>query len=265
MALLFLTVPFLFPHDTCAQTPGASRGACIQGTVYDPDGRAVPGAKVSLLSSMVALGDTETNAKGEYRFDGLLGGTFAIAANAPGFTALLVEVRLESSETHTADLHLALSAVQEQVVVPASLGGALAPQTGSSVTVVDKQEIEDEGAYTLADALRNVPGVAINRTGQLGAVTSAFIRGGNSNYDLVMIDGIPMNDFGGGFDLAPLPVDGVSAVEVTRGPESALYGSNAVAGVIDVVSEPGEGPPHFSFLGEGGSYDTSAFRPAGPA
>jgi outer membrane receptor protein involved in Fe transport len=254
--LLFFTLPLLFAHSTTAQTSDSSRSSTIQGTVYDPQGRAVPGATVSLLSSMVAVGDTRTNAKGEYRFDGLLAGTFTIAANAPGFTAVLLEVSVASGETHVADLHLALSAVQEQVVVSASLGGALAPQTGSSVTVVTQQEIQDEGPETLADALRNVPGVAINRTGQLGAVTSALIRGGNSNYDLIMIDGIPMNDFGGGFDLAPLPVDGVDRVEVMRGPESALYGENAVAGVINVISEPGEGPPHFSFLGEGGSYDT---------
>ncbi len=253
--LLFLTVPFLFPHYTCAQTASTSHGSSIHGTVYDPDGRAVTGAKVSLLASMVAVAQTETDARGGYRFDGLRSGTFTVAANLPGLTKVSGETNLQSTDL-TIDLHLDLSAVQEQVVVAASLGGALAPQIGSSVTVVDKQAIEDEGPETLADALRNVPGVAINRTGQLGAVTSAFIRGGNSNYDLIMIDGIPMNDFGGGFDLAPLPVDGVDRVEVMRGPESALYGENAVAGVINVISEPGEGPPHFSFLGEGGSYDT---------
>jgi outer membrane receptor protein involved in Fe transport len=253
---LFLSLPLFFAHSTTALASGSSHTATIQGTVYDPQGRAVPGASVSLLSSMVAVGDTETNAKGEYRFGGLLGGTFTIAANAPGFTALLQEITLAGGETCTADLHLALSAVQDQVVVSASLGGALAPETGSSVTVVTQAEIQDEGPDTLADALRNIPGVAINRTGQLGAVTSAFIRGGNSNYNLIMIDGIPMNDFGGGFDLAPLPVDGVDRVELMRGPESALYGENAVAGVINVISEPSEGPPHFSFLSEGGSYDT---------
>ena len=86
-------------------------------------------------------------------------------------------------------------------------------------------------------------------------MTSAFIRGGNSNYDLVMIDGIPMNDFGGAFDLAPLPTEGVDQVEVLRGPQSALYGSNAVAGVINIVSDQGESSPHFNFSGEGGSYD----------
>jgi outer membrane receptor protein involved in Fe transport len=255
--LLFMASLLLFPRLTLAQSPGGSRGASIHGSVFDPSGRPVPTAKVNLLTSMLALAQTETNAQGEYRFDELHAGTYTIAANLPGFTQVSAHVKLlKDGLPVTVDLHLQLSAVQEQVVVSASLGGALAPQIGSSVSVVSGQEIQDEGAATLADALRNVPGVDINRTGQLGAVTSAFIRGGNSNYNLVMIDGIPMNDFGGGFDLAPLPVDGVDEVEVTRGPESALYGSNAVAGVINVISKPGEGSPHFSFLGEGGSYDT---------
>jgi len=264
--LLLCVVMMLLPCITPAQTSNSpqrinnsasvTHGATIRGTAYDPDGRAVAGAEVSLLDSMAVTANVQTNPQGGYEFHGLRAGTFMVVANQPGFTTISSEIDIQGTETVTVDLHLKLSAVQQEVVISASLGGALAPQIGSAVTVVSKDEIEDQGADTLADAMRNVPGVAINRTGQLGAITSAFIRGGNSNYNLVMIDGIPMNDFGGSFDLSPLPVDGVSSVEITRGPESALYGSNAVAGVINVVSDQGEGTPHFSFLGEGGSYDT---------
>jgi outer membrane receptor protein involved in Fe transport len=257
--LLFFTAVLLLPYPTCAQsspqTLGSTRGATIRGTVYDPDGRAVPDAAVTLLGSLIAVAETRTDSHGEYRFDGLAGGTYAVVANLPGFTNVSTEIKIAGNETSTDDVRLKLSAVQEQVVVSASLGGALAPEVGSSVTVVSHDEIEDQGVETVADALRNSPGVAINRTGQQGAVTSAFIRGGNSNYDLVMIDGIPMNDFGGAFDMAPLPTEGVDQVEVLRGPQSALYGSNAVAGAINIVSDQGEGTPHFSFSGEGGSYD----------
>lgn len=263
---LFFTVALLAPYTTSAQasdssqnknrTASAESGAIIQGTVYDPDARAVPGARVSLLDSLNVIAETLTDSQGEYRFAALRNGAFAVVANVPGFTRLFAGIELKGGETRTADLHLQLSAVQEQVVVSASLGGVLAPQVGSSVTVVSHSEMENQGSETLSDALRNLPGVEINRAGPMGAVTSAFVRGGNSNYNLVMIDGIPMNDFGGGFDLAPLPVDGVADVEVTRGPESALYGSNAVAGVVNVISKRGEGPPQFNFLGEGGSDDT---------
>jgi outer membrane cobalamin receptor len=246
-----------FPQCAPAQkTKAVQSGGAIRGMVYDPAGRTVPRATVNLLQSMIAVTQTQTGSDGKYEFSGLADGTYTIVANVPGLTKVSDPVVLRDGKTISVDLRLALSAVQEQVVVSASLGGALSPQIGSSVAVVSQQEMQNEGVQTLAGALRNVPGVDIARTGQLGAVTSAFVRGGNSNYNLVMIDGIPMNDFGGGFDLSPLPVDGVQKVEVTRGPESALYGSNAIASVINIVSEPGEGPPRFSFEGEGGSYDT---------
>jgi outer membrane receptor protein involved in Fe transport len=264
--LIFAKMVLLLPYSAHAQTPRPSPGksaaaqtppaATIEGTVYDPDGRAVPGARVSLLKSMAAVAEQQTDSRGGYRFQELRGGTFTLVANLPGFTQLAADVELGVSQTRRIDLHLKLSAVQQQVIVSSSLGGALAPQIGSSVSVVGHDEIENRGAQSVSEILRGIPGVEINRTGRRGAVTSAFIRGGNSNYNLVMIDGIPLNDFGGGFDLAPLPVEGVDHVEVTRGPESALYGSNAVAGVINVVSQRGEGTPHFSFLGEGGSFAT---------
>ncbi|MGB6429313.1 MAG: TonB-dependent receptor [Candidatus Acidiferrales bacterium] len=253
---LFLAATFFLPHALFAQATASSSGASIQGTVFDPGGRILAGAKVNLLESMLAVAETQADAQGRYRFDGLRAGAFTVVANAPGFSDVSAEIELKGAETQTTDLHLKLSAVEEKVVVSASLGGALAPQLGSSVTVVSQQDIENQGAQSVYEALRNVPGVALAQSGERGAVASAFIRGGDSDYNLVMIDGIPMDDFGGGFNLSPLPVDGVDEVEVTRGPQSALYGENAVAGVIDVISDPGEGAPHFRFLSEGGSNET---------
>ncbi len=253
--LLFFTAVAQLPSSSFAQTPAAKQGAAIRGTVFDPDGRAVPDAAVTLLGSMMVSAGTRANSRGEYRFEGLAAGDYSIVANVSGFSSISTDVKVAGDAEQVTDLHLKLSAVQEQVVVSASLGGALAPEVGSSVTVVSSDEIENQGAETVADALRNVPGVAINRTGQMGAVTGAFIRGGNSNYNLIMIDGIPMNDFGGGFDLAPLPTEDVQQVEVLRGPQSALYGSDAIAGAINLVTVPGEGSPQFDFSGEGGSYD----------
>ena len=212
---------------------------------------------------MVAVAETATDAQGRYGFEGLRDGTFTVVANSPGFSELSAEIALQSGESHTADLHLKLNAAQEKVVVSASLSGALAPQLGSSVTIVSQQDIENQGAQSVYEALRNVPGVALAQSGERGAVASAFFRGGDSNYNLVMLDGIPLDDFGGGFNLSPLPVDGVDEVEVTRGPESALYGENAVAGVIDVISDPGEGSPHFTFLSEGGSNQTLRIATSG--
>jgi outer membrane receptor protein involved in Fe transport len=230
--------------------------AAISGTVLDPAGKAVPGAHVTLLYAMAELETRDTNAQGQYSFTRLRGGKYQIVAASSGFDQLPLDIDLAAGEKHVSDLHLQLSALRDKVVVSAAPGGALTSQIASSVSIVSEDEIADRGAQVAVDVLRGLPGVEINQSGGRGTVTSAFIRGGNSNYNLVMIDGIELNDFGGGFDLSPLPAEGVEQVEVIRGPESALYGSNAMAGVINIETIHGDGPPHFSFVGEGGSLYT---------
>jgi outer membrane receptor protein involved in Fe transport len=239
------------------------KAASISGTVFDPDGRAVAGARVTLLHAMAQLEELETNSEGKFQFDGLLAGNYQVVGTAAGFDQLPIEVVLQVDEHHTLDLHLQLSALLDRVVVSAAPGGALTSQIASSVSVVTAEEIDDRAAQAALDVLRGLPGTEINQSGGRGTLTSAFIRGGDSDYNLVMIDGIEMNDFGGGFDLSPLPAEGVEQIEVIRGPESALYGSNAVAGVINIETLHGDGPPHFSFLGEAGSLYTWRLATAG--
>jgi outer membrane cobalamin receptor len=273
LILLVLGLVASVPRITLAQskisqkktstTQSQPEKGMLQGKVFDPDGRPVPRARVSLLSGLTPLEERETDAEGKYRFEGLFEGAYTLVANSPGFSTLSESLDLKPSESRTADLHLSVSAVEEQVVVSASIGGALAPQIGSSVSVVTKQEIEDRGAENVFEVLRGLPGLQVNQTGRHGGITSVFIRGGNSDYNLVMIDGIQLNLFGGDFDFASLPADGVDHVEVSRGPQSALYGSNAVAGAINIVNERGEGPPRFSFLAEGGSFTTRRFATGG--
>ncbi len=160
-----------------------------------------------------------------------------------------------------ADLTLALSAVDQHVVVSASLGDVLATQTASSLSVITEDEIASHDTQTVYDALREVPGVAVADTGRRGGATGVFIRGGNSNYNLVMVDGIPLNQFGEeDFDFSPL-ADGRNraggGVIRLGSAQSALYGSEAVSGVVNLITaEHGDGPPSFSGVLEGGSYDT---------
>jgi len=243
--------------------PTAARAATIKGTVLDPSGRAVANAQVSLLQSLTVLDERQTDAKGEYEFAGVARGSYRLVANAPGFAASPVDVAVREDQTASVDLHLALSAVQQQVVVSASLEGSLAPQLGSSVSTISGQEIDDRGAQNITDVLRGVPGVALDDTGRRGGVTGMFIRGGDSNYNLVMVDSIQLNEFGGDFDFAPLPADGVDHIEVTRGAESALFGSNAVTGIVNIVTRRGEGSPHLDFQAEGGNFTTRRFVTGG--
>jgi outer membrane cobalamin receptor len=248
--------PASSPTNSSSGIAHSSQGTSISGTVSDPDGRAVAGARVTLLYAKAELEVRQTDARGQYRFDGLRRGSYQIVATFSGLDQLPENIELREDEQRTSDLHLKVSALRDVVVVSASPGGVLTSEIGSSVSVVSGQEIEDRAAQAALDVLRGLPGVEINQSGGRGTVTSAFIRGGNSNYNLVLINGIQLNDFGGGFDLAPLPAEGVQQIEVIRGPESALYGSNAVSSVINIETIRGDGPPHFSFLGEAGSLYT---------
>jgi outer membrane cobalamin receptor len=246
----------------CLVAAGA-RAATLEGTVFDPSGRAVAGAHVSLLRQLAPLEERQTDARGHFEFTGLRAGTYRLVATVPGFAAAPVEVEVGERQAQTADLRLVLSAVQEHVVVSATLGGALSPQVGSSIDVLTRRDLDEQGAQAVFEVLREVPGVAVNQTGRRGGVTGVFIRGGNSNYNLVMLDGMQVNQFGGDFDFASLPADGVERVEITRGPQSALYGSNAVTGVINVVTRKGQGPPRFTVQAEGGSFTTRRLATGG--
>ena len=240
-----------------------ARAATIEGVVLDPSGQAIAGARVTLLSALTPLAERDTDSSGRFRFEALAAGPYTLVAASPGLVTSPSAVEVERDQTRSVDLHLQLSAVEQHVVVSASLEGALAPQIGSSVSVISRQDMDDRGAQSVLDVLRGIPGVEVNQTGRRGGATGVFIRGGNSNYNLVMVDGMEINQFGGDVDVAPLAVDGVDHVEVTRGPESALYGSNAVTGVINIVSRRGEGPAHLTALAEGGSFTTRRFATGG--
>ncbi len=233
--------------------------ATLAGSVFDPSGRPVAQASVTLLRSTVVFDQKQTGSQGGFQFSGLADGKYQVLATAPGLTSPQLEVEIHGADVRNLDLRLQLSAVQQQVVVSAALEDSLASQVGSSVSVVTGQDIKDRDALNVLDVLFGVPGVEVSQAGRYGGVTGVYVRGGQSNYNLVMVDGIELNEFGGDFDFAPLPADGVERVEVTRGPESALYGPNAVTSVINIVTLQGEGAPHFTFQAEGGNFTTRRF------
>ncbi|MBW3552390.1 MAG: TonB-dependent receptor [Gemmatimonadetes bacterium] len=111
------------------------------------------------------------------------------------------------------------------------------------VTVLTGRELRERGIRTVAEALRGVPGAAVVRAGTHGAQTSLFLRGGESNYVKVLVDGVPVNEPGGSIDFADLSTDQVERIEVVRGPVSVLYGTDAVAGVVQIFTRRGRGVP----------------------
>ncbi len=239
--------------------PGGAKAATMSGTVFDAGGRPVAQAQVTLFHDLEVLDQQQTRADGTFKFKGLASGQYQLNATASGEASTKVEANIQGAEAKTFDLHMQLTAVQQQVVVSAALGGVPATEVGSSVSVISGQEIQDRAALNLLDVLPGIPGVEVSQAGRYGGVSGVYVRGGQSNYNLVMIDGIEVNEFGGSFDFAPLPADGVQSVEVTRGPESALYGPNAVTSVINIVTTQGNGTPHFSVETEGGNFYTREF------
>ncbi len=132
-------------------------------------------------------------------------------------------------------------------------------EVGSAITVITAKDISDKNINNVADALRTVPGLDVVRSGSVGQQTSVFLRGANSNHTLVLVDGVEMNDPSsptGAFDFAFLQTDNIERIEVLRGAASAAYGSDAMGGVINVITKKGEGKLKVTGVAEGGSYGT---------
>jgi vitamin B12 transporter len=133
-----------------------------------------------------------------------------------------------------------VTTVAEEIVVSASHVAVERERVGSSVTVIDRAEIERRRAVTVADLLATVPGVAVSRSGGRGGGVSVFLRGASSSHTLVLVDGVRANATGSGaFDWADLVTDGIERIEVLRGAQSAIHGSEAIGGVISIVSRRG--------------------------
>lgn len=147
-----------------------------------------------------------------------------------------------------------------EVVVTATRDEVPIEQVGSSISVITAKEIEQQQKRTVADALRMVPGLDVKQSGAYGGSTSVFIRGAKPEHTLVLIDGIEMNDptaIGAAYDFANLTTDNIERIEVLSGPQSTLYGSHAMGGVINIITKRGDGKLKAYFSVEGGSHYTA--------
>jgi len=151
----------------------------------------------------------------------------------------------------------------EPLVVTASRTAVPLARAGSSITLISRQEIEQRHAQFVIDLLREVPGVAVSRSGGVGQFAQARLRGAEANQTLILIDGIEANDPGLGseFDFADLLAFDVESIEVIRGPQSSLWGSDALAGVISITTRRAEHPLRLTGHAGGGSFGT--FRGGG--
>ena len=152
---------------------------------------------------------------------------------------------------------LPASVGEETVIVSATRIPTPAIQVASTVTLIDGDTIATLQQRTLSDVLQDVPGLAVVQTGGPGGQTSLFMRGTNSNHTKVLVDGIDISDPSSpSIDISKMLTGDIARVEVLRGPQSGLYGSDAIGGVISITTQAGEGPLAVSGSLEGGSFDT---------
>ena len=151
---------------------------------------------------------------------------------------------------------LALETEDETIIVVGARVPVPESEVTSAVTLLEPEEIELRGPV-LSDALRAVPGLAVSRSGPAGSLTDVRLRGSEANHALVLIDGIEASvPFTGGFNFSQTPAFGVDRVEVLRGEQSALWGSDAIGGVINILTNAGTPETRWSLFGEAGSFDT---------
>src|SRR5215218_1257074 len=150
------------------------------------------------------------------------------------------------------------------VVTPTRTPQAIS-RAGSAVTVITADEVAKESSKSVADLLRRSPGLSVTESGGPGSSTTVRIRGAESRHTLVLIDGVRVTDpsqASAEFDFARLVPTDIERIEVLRGPQSALYGSDAIGGVINIITRKGRGAPRFSASNEAGSYGSKGIRAA---
>jgi vitamin B12 transporter len=235
----------------------AAEQGSLRGTVRDPLGAVVVAATIELLDDTSTVQTTTTDASGNYSFEVQTSSRYRVRAVAPTFQATISQsVYLTRSTKAELDVTMATQTLTQQVSVTATASPTPIAQIGASVTVLTA---EDSYRYSteVQDPLRFVPGLQVTQTGQVGGITGLSIRGGNTDANEVLIDDVPMNDIGGGVDFADLATVGIQKIEVLREANSALYGSDALAGVVSLTTARGTTKlPLFTYAGDGGNFST---------
>ncbi|MCZ6484964.1 MAG: TonB-dependent receptor [Acidobacteria bacterium] len=155
-----------------------------------------------------------------------------------------------------------LSQIHHEVTVTATRAPTELRQIGQSLTLITAEDIEAQGARDVLQILETVPGFNVARSGSFGGTTSVFVRGGESDFNLVLIDGVQVNQPGGFFDFADLTTTNVERIEIVRGPSSVLYGADAMTSTIHIITRKGEGQPSGNLRFEGGTFNTYLVRGA---
>ena len=245
---------FVFVFPTLAQSQNI-----LRGKVTDPLGQPVANAKVVVRQDANEIVHADSTGDGTFELNVPNPGRYDVEVEAQGFAAQTVSSVFvaagKTSEIPT--VTLAIGPLSQSVVVSATGTAIPVTQVGASISVIDSEQIQSLNKLDVLENLRLVPGAQIVQTGQRGGTTSLFVRGGNSDFNKVLVDGIPVNQIGGAFDFAELSNNGVGTLEILRGSNSVLYGSDALSSVVNVTSPRGETLiPEIKYAVDGGNFGT---------
>ena len=224
--------------------------------IVDPQSASVPGAQVELFaqnSTRPAAVQT-TSAQGTAHFRDVPSGDLRVHVLAPGFAEQWTPVSGPAVEV-TVPVQLAVQT--ETVVVTATRTPVPSDQSGAAVETLGGSQLETMRPVAAKDALRFLPGAVVSTAGQRGGLSSLFVRGGDSRYNKVIVDGVAVNDPGGTIDFGTLPLFEADRLEFSRGTQSTLYGSDAMTSVVQVWSRTGNTPlPELRFGADAGNFGT---------
>jgi vitamin B12 transporter len=235
----------------------AASAADLKVKVVDPQAAAVAGAQVSIVSGISGriVNSQSTSAEGMATLRTPGGGAYQIQVLAPGFAVETVEASGQAEIT----VSLRLATASETVVVSATRTPVPGEAAGADVDVLRGEQLTTMRPVAANDAVRFLPGAVVNTAGQHGGLASLFVRGGESNYNKVIVDGVTVNEPGGTFDFGTLALAQGDRMEFVRGAQSTLYGSDAMTSVVQVWTRAGSTRvPELGFGADGGNFETAS-------
>ncbi len=256
-AILLFAV-FVLSFSLQAQTNPLE--ARLSGRLTDLSGYGVGNVKITAQlegSPNTRVWSAISSADGAYLL-AVPPGRYHIHFQSSSFVARDVVLDLAAGENRTLDLRLEIERLSENVVVTANAEPLAVDHTPAPVDLIGRQEIDQRQAVSLPDLLSTQTGISLARTGPIGGLTTIFVDGGNSSFTKILIDGTPINLPGGDMNLSNLTLDNVDKVEIVHGAESALYGSDAMAAVVQIVSHQGSTHiPELNLFAEGGGFSST--------
>ncbi|WP_213803498.1 TonB-dependent receptor [Granulicella sp. dw_53] len=233
-----------------------ARAVIVRGTVTDPLGAVVRGARIQLIQGGKEVSHGFAGADGTFEVRSGTQGRFVLLTSALSFTPG-VSADFYGGRTDVVTHNVTLSVATVTTAVSVTATGIPTPiqQVSSAISLVPMADLSTR--VGVVDELRQSLGVAVVQTGQTGGVTSLFVRGGSSTANKVLIDGISANDVGGVFDFGTVSSTGLTGIEMYRGANSALYGTDAGASVVNFVTPRGNSErPVLNYSGDAGNFHT---------